>query len=128
MEIYPSSSGRLFSLAACFESLSQISFHSLPACPLIQQNLTVCCPHNLSSFDHRSGFTAFSFLFLLHPFIFQRRAHPFVMASAKYFESVYKFTAQGDFNASNPTMAAIISIRLFVVRRNPPDNCFWLQL
>ena len=70
---------------------------------------------------HRSGF-----LTLAQPRRFQPSIQRLLKASTTYLLSLTTRTAQLAFNASNPTITAMSSMRLLVVWKNPPLSSFSL--
>ena len=68
--------------------------------------------------------TAFFWL-VRQPFRRQRGTHS-VMPRRRYWESVDSTTRQGRVNRSSPSMAAMSSMRLFVVSGSAPDTALLL--
>ena len=57
-----------------------------------------------------------------HALLRQPRAQPFEIPLTTYSESLKRATTHGCFRAASPAIAAISSMRLFVVRRKPAEN------
>ena len=65
---------------------------------------------------------------LRHPFTCQPLAHPFVMASETYLESVVMVTWQGSFKQERASITPVSSMRLLVVLASAPESTFSLSL
>ena len=65
---------------------------------------------------------------LTHPFARHDFAQPFSIPFTTYWESLCNTTEVGFFSEFKATIQAINSIRLFVVKRYPPDSSFEFPL
>ena len=103
---------------------SHFSFSGWPACPFTQMNFTWWGSFAFNRRFQRSIFLTGPLFPLFHPFATQLSIQCWLNASVRYLESEYNSTWHGLFNAYSPTIAAISSIRLLVVRTYPPDIVF----
>ena len=108
--------------------LSHLSFSGCPAWPCTQTNFTVCRSSSASSSSHKSTLSAGAPSDLCQPFLFQLLTHPLVTESTKYFESLVRVTSHGTFNFCRARIAAVSSIRLFVVSFSPPLSSISMSL
>ena len=90
-----------------------------PAWPLTQNHCTWWPRAAESSRCHRSAFLTGFLSRVFQPLRFQTASHS-VTPFRKYWLSVYRCTSHGRVRLSSPRMAAMISMRLFVVAGSPP--------
>lgn len=93
-------------------------------CPFTHNHSTRCLPAASSSLCQRSAFLTGSRPAVFHPLRFHPAIHD-VIPLLTYVLSVYSRTSQGRVSASSAWMAAISSMRLFVVAGSPPFSSRW---
>ena len=106
-------------------SASARSLPGSPACPFTHTQLTSCGRIASVSLRHRSSFLTGFLAAVFQPLRCQPWIH-LVIPSSRYLLSVCRLTVLGRCSASSAWMAAISSIRLFVVSGSTPYSSFSL--